>query len=218
MTHFYVIRRQRVNISDDHSALTWKNFVWNLVKAQPIRRSSSCRASTLRASFSFGFPRLARAALISFSVIAEKWARNTTYKKNCIKYLGKQVTLQNFICKSSFSLCSFHMHKSAFIQFINLGMPSICATQKNPHLHSLKQTLRVKHIKSWQFYSQNTQFTEKVCRMLQTVYMKCRHPALYATSHVAGLNACLASHSFAVLRETFCPKQAFLYFLFKPYC
>lgn len=112
------------------SALTWKNFVWNLVKAQPIRRSSSCRASTLRASFSFGFTRLARAALISFSVIAEKRARNTTYKKKCNKYLGKRVTLQNFICKSTFSLCSFDLHKSAFTQFINLGMPSICTTPK----------------------------------------------------------------------------------------
>lgn len=122
-----------INMSDDHSALTWKNFVWNLVKAQPIRRSSSCRASTLRASFSFGFPRLARAALISFSVIAEKWARNTTYKKST-KYLGKEVTLQNFICKSSFSLCSFDSHKSAFTHFINLGMPSICTSQKT-HIH-----------------------------------------------------------------------------------
>lgn len=61
--------------------LTWKNLVWNLVNAQPIRRSSSCRASTLRASFSLGVPRFARAALISFSVIAEKWARNTTCNK-----------------------------------------------------------------------------------------------------------------------------------------
>ena len=54
---------------------TWKNLVWNRVKAQPILRSSSCRASTLRDSFSFGSTRVFMAARISRSVMAEKRER-----------------------------------------------------------------------------------------------------------------------------------------------
>ena len=37
---------------------TWKKRVWNLVKATPTLRSSSCRASTDRASFLLGYPSL----------------------------------------------------------------------------------------------------------------------------------------------------------------
>ena len=55
---------------------TWKYFVWNLVNAQPMRRSSSCLASTDNDSFLFGSPRSCIAFLMSLSVIAEKWARN----------------------------------------------------------------------------------------------------------------------------------------------
>lgn len=67
---------------------TWKNFVWNRVKAQPILRSNSCRASTLSASFSFGLPKLYMAALTSFSVIDENRARHTTWKaaKICLYF------------------------------------------------------------------------------------------------------------------------------------
>ena len=36
---------------------TWKNLVWNLVKEQPIRKSSSCLASTESDSFLLGSTR-----------------------------------------------------------------------------------------------------------------------------------------------------------------
>lgn len=53
---------------------TWKYLVWKRVKAQPILRSNSCRASTDKLSLIFGRPRLCMADLISFSVSAEKCA------------------------------------------------------------------------------------------------------------------------------------------------
>lgn len=59
--------------------LTWKNFVWNLVKAQPILKSISCLASTDKDSFSLGSINCFIAALMSFSVIALNLALNITY-------------------------------------------------------------------------------------------------------------------------------------------
>lgn len=56
--------------------LTWKTLVWNLVKEHPIRRSSSCRASTDLDSFSLGRPRFWMAVSRSGVVRAENLARN----------------------------------------------------------------------------------------------------------------------------------------------
>ena len=78
--------------------LTWKNFVWYLVNAHPIRRSSSCRASTLFASFSLGFIKFASAALMSFSVMAEKCGPPNVLrpgyriKKHTVTLLKKHLT------------------------------------------------------------------------------------------------------------------------------
>ena len=49
----------------------------HLVKAQPMRRSSSCRASTESASLWSGSPRRAMAVQMSVSVMELKRARNT---------------------------------------------------------------------------------------------------------------------------------------------
>ena len=58
---------------------TWKYLVWNLVNAQPMRRSSSWRASTDMASFLLGDPSVSNAFIISVSVIALNFARNIVY-------------------------------------------------------------------------------------------------------------------------------------------
>ena len=70
---------QRISLEKTQS-LTWKYLVWKRVNAHPIRRSNSCLASTLLASFSFGSPRFWKAALMSLSVNAEKCARNMFYR------------------------------------------------------------------------------------------------------------------------------------------
>ncbi len=63
---------------------TWKNRVWKRVNAQPIRRSSSCRASTDNDWFLSGYPRLLNACRISLSVIELNFARRI------FAYLQKQ--------------------------------------------------------------------------------------------------------------------------------
>lgn len=69
-----------INEASKSPYFPWKNLVWNLVNAQPIRKSNSWRASTLLASFSFGLARLANAALISLSVMAENFALHISCK------------------------------------------------------------------------------------------------------------------------------------------
>jgi hypothetical protein len=56
--------------------LTWKYLVWYRVKAHPIRKSSSCRASTESDMLRLGFPSSRIAFFISVSEIDEKCALN----------------------------------------------------------------------------------------------------------------------------------------------
>lgn len=74
-------RRKRTGPYETRRALdpnfTLKNWVWNLVHATPIFKSSSCRASTAFDSFSFGDPRFCIAFLMSFGVTEENLARQT---------------------------------------------------------------------------------------------------------------------------------------------
>lgn len=79
--------------------LPWKYLVWNLVKAQPKRKSNSCLASTLRASFSFGCTRFCIAALMSLSVMAEKRALNVVSGEygSAFKYPLTQFITCNYI-------------------------------------------------------------------------------------------------------------------------
>lgn len=66
--------------------LTWKYFVWNRVNAHPILKSSSCLASTDRASFLFGAISFVMALLMSLSVIALNLALYTHYRENMIMW------------------------------------------------------------------------------------------------------------------------------------
>lgn len=74
---------------------TWKYLVWYRVKAQPILRSSSWRASTARDSFKFGSTSLFMAPLISVSVMA----LNLALKMYC------QIEKEGRPCNVTFKSC-----------------------------------------------------------------------------------------------------------------
>lgn len=77
----------QLNKLQKNMSFTWKNLVWKRVKAQPMRRSSSCRASTDLDSFSLGSTKLFMAALMSRSVMAENLARKIICGKVHLKIL-----------------------------------------------------------------------------------------------------------------------------------
>lgn len=67
----------------------------HLVKAQPMRRSSSCRASTESASLWSGSPRRAMALQMSVSVMELNLARNTVFSPPPGRIHGGQHGIQD---------------------------------------------------------------------------------------------------------------------------